>query len=744
MKLFKRLILVLVVIFLSLLFFLSNFGLETKKFNNLIQSEANKINQNVKLNFKKTKIYLNIKKLNILVQLHDSKILVKQNEINLSKLHLFLPIKSFFSDDFILKRAEIAFAKNDIKDLSKITKIFLPAIINNRLNKIFEKGKINGEFTIPFNPDGTIGKSYGFTGKLIDASLNLSKDFEVKKFSADIYHSQSLGKDKFELNIKKGFIYELDLLGSNIKIEKKNNFTLFKSSINTKGLLNLKKINKISSLFSKKITYFKDLNAEINLQTDVSFVFDKFFRVKNLIYLTSGSIPDLKLKTYEQDALKKYLPGYKKNIIFKKLNIKLQKSKLSNYFELNGLMKIKDDFDDFNIKRTYDPNQEVSHLTGNIGLTNLQVNFPEINFFKASGKKSNIIFDLKLLKDKYTNIKKLLFESGNNKVLITHLNLNEKYEIVDFKNIEIKTFIKTVKNNDFIIKKKKKIIIEGTIFDSEPLLKSIYKTTKKKIFSKNFRGDLKINFDNVITGTDDDLSDFAIIGQINKGAFDKLSLKGNFSENEILEISIYKISNTKKTLQVISDRARPFIKNFDFIKGFDDGKLEYESIIEKEISNSNLIITDFKVSEVPALAQLLTLASLQGIADTLSGEGIRFDIFEMKTNSVGNVLNIEDVLAMGPAVSILLDGYIDKGNVVSLRGTLVPATKLNSLISKIPFVGNILVGKKTGEGVVGVSFKMKGPPKEIKTSVNPIKTITPRFIVRALEKIKKEKKNNAK
>ena len=655
-----------------------------------------------------------------------------------------MPIKSFFSDDFILKRAEIAFTKNDIKDLSKITKIFLPVIINNRLNKIFEKGKINGEFVIPFNPDGSIGKSYGFTGELIEASLNLSKDFKVKKFSADISHSQSLGKNKFELNIKKGFIYELDLLGSKIKIEKKNNLTSFKSSINTKGLLNLKKINKISPLFGKKITYFKDLNAEINLQTDVSFVLDKFFRVKNLIYLTSGSIPDLKLKTHEQDALKKYLPDYKKNIIFKKLNIKLQKSKLSNYFELNGLMKIKDDFDNFNIKRTYDSSQEASHLTGSIGLTNLQVNFPEINFFKTSGKKSNIIFDLKFLKDKFINIKKILFEADNNKVLITHLNLNEKYEIVDFKNIEIKTFIKTVKNNDFIIKKKKKIIIEGAIFDSEPLLKSIYKTTKKKIFSKNFKGDLKINFDNVITGTDDDLSDFAIIAQINKGAFDKLSLKGNFSENEILEISIYKISNTKKTLQVISDRARPFIKNFDFIKGFDEGKLEYESIIENEISNSNLIITDFKVSEVPALAQLLTLASLQGIADTLSGEGIRFDTFEMKTNSVGNVLNIEDVLAMGPAVSILLDGYVDKGNVVSLRGTLVPATKLNSLISKIPLVGNILVGKKAGEGVVGVSFKMKGPPKEIKTSVNPIKTITPRFIVRAVEKIKKEKKNNSK
>ena len=116
----------------------------------------------------------------------------------------------------------------------------------------------------------------------------------------------------------------------------------------------------------------------------------------------------------------------------------------------------------------------------------------------------------------------------------------------------------------------------------------------------------------------------------------------------------------------------------------------------------------------------------------------------MKTNSKGNTLNIEDALAMGPAVSILLDGYVDKGKVASLRGTLVPATKLNSIIASIPLVGDILVGTKTGEGVVGVSFKMKGPPSNIKTTVNPIKTLTPRFIVRALEKMKKKKKDEVK
>ena len=78
-----------------------------------------------------------------------------------------------------------------------------------------------------------------------------------------------------------------------------------------------------------------------------------------------------------------------------------------------------------------------------------------------------------------------------------------------------------------------------------------------------------------------------------------------------------------------------------------------------------------------------------------------------------------------------------KKKIISLRGTLVPATTINRSIASIPLLGKILVGDKTGEGVFGVSFKIKGPPKNLKTSVNPIKTLTPRFITRTLEKIKK-------
>jgi hypothetical protein len=109
----------------------------------------------------------------------------------------------------------------------------------------------------------------------------------------------------------------------------------------------------------------------------------------------------------------------------------------------------------------------------------------------------------------------------------------------------------------------------------------------------------------------------------------------------------------------------------------------------------------------------------------------------MNFDNKGDLMTINEIFAIGPAISILMEGYVEKDSLVSLRGTLVPATTINKTIGSIPLIGNILVGKKVGEGVFGVSFKIKGPPKDLETTVNPIKTLTPRFITRTLEKIKK-------
>ena len=197
-----------------------------------------------------------------------------------------------------------------------------------------------------------------------------------------------------------------------------------------------------------------------------------------------------------------------------------------------------------------------------------------------------------------------------------------------------------------------------------------------------------------------------------------------------------KTINKNKVTTLYIDHAKPIVKNYKFIKGFDEGVLDFYSTKNGNISNSTLKIYDFKLKELPTLTKLLTLASLQGIADILSGEGIRFKEFEMNFKDINDTITISEIYAIGPAISILMDGYIEKNKLVSLRGTLVPATTINKVIGSIPILGKILVGSKTGEGVFGVSFKIKGSPKNLETTVNPIKTLTPRFITRTLENIK--------
>ena len=737
---FRFFIFLLIVAILSIAH-LSYFGLTTDKFDTLIKNKANEVNKNVQLEFQKTKIHLNLTELNLITKLQNPKILIKGNTINLSKLNLFLSLKSFFSSDFLLKRAEVGFIKNDIKDITKITRIFLPKFINKKLNYVFNKGSIEGEILIPFNKDGSIEKNYGFTGKISDATIKLTKEFAIKNLTTVISHSQNNG---FKSIIKKGFLYDVDLSESTINLTHKQDETKITSILKTKGKINSSQIKLISSLLKIDSSILRNISSDINLITNLSFDLYKKFKIKNLLYSIEGSVDHFEADTKERTIVKKYLTNYNPKIILKNNKIKISNLKNDINIELDGLVKIKDKFNKYKCTEVYNLKTKKHILNGMLELTNFEVQISRLNYKKNIEKESEVIFDLNFILDKYYSIEDLSYSAEKTTIIANKIKFNKDFELIDLKEINIKTFSNKIKNNDFSIINNKQIIIKGEVFDAQPLLKSLYKKTDKKTFSKNFNSNIKINFVKALAGTNDDVSDFSMIGTIKKGSFDKLSLKGNFSDNEIIEMSIYQIDKDIKTLQVISDRARPFVKHYDFIKGFEGGKLEYETVIKKGLSNSILKIEDFKVSKVPALAQLLTLASLQGIADTLSGEGIRFESFEMKSNTKGNVMNIEDALAMGPAVSILLSGYVDKGKVVSLRGTLVPATKLNSIIASIPLVGDILVGKKTGEGVVGVSFKMKGPPKDIKTTVNPIKTLTPRFIVRAIEKMKKKKQEETK
>ena len=177
---------------------------------------------------------------------------------------------------------------------------------------------------------------------------------------------------------------------------------------------------------------------------------------------------------------------------------------------------------------------------------------------------------------------------------------------------------------------------------------------------------------------------------------------------------------------------------FSFFNGLSGGNLFFSSVIDETSSISKLKIENFKVINAPGLIKLLSLADLGGLVDLAAGEGISFESLDIKMEKTKNNLKLNEIMALGPSISVLMEGYQDQ-NVTSLRGTLVPAKTLNKMISRIPVIGDIVIPKEVGEGLFGISFKMKGPTENIKTSINPIRTITPRFIQKIIDKKKEDK-----
>jgi len=99
------------------------------------------------------------------------------------------------------------------------------------------------------------------------------------------------------------------------------------------------------------------------------------------------------------------------------------------------------------------------------------------------------------------------------------------------------------------------------------------------------------------------------------------------------------------------------------------------------------------------------------------------------------IIMIKESYGTGDSLGYTIDGQINKDGFVSISGNLVPAYLLNDILRQVPIVGKIITGEQ-GDGIFGASFKIKGQPNSLKTTVNPIRTLTPRFIQRFFDLLK--------
>ena len=160
---------------------------------------------------------------------------------------------------------------------------------------------------------------------------------------------------------------------------------------------------------------------------------------------------------------------------------------------------------------------------------------------------------------------------------------------------------------------------------------------------------MMLNISNVYIDNDNMVKDLNGNLQIGDNKLIKAKISAIFDNNENLKFTVNTNKEGEKITTLYSSKAKPLVNRYKFIKGFEDsnkGYLDFYSSKKDGISNSKLIIDNFKVKEIPALAKLLSLASLQGIADLLTGEGIRFTDFEMNFTNKDKLMTIKELLSL--------------------------------------------------------------------------------------------------
>ena len=141
-----------------------------------------------------------------------------------------------------------------------------------------------------------------------------------------------------------------------------------------------------------------------------------------------------------------------------------------------------------------------------------------------------------------------------------------------------------------------------------------------------------------------------------------------------------------------------------------------------------LNITQFRLVDAPRLGRLLSVATLTGLFDVLTGEGFLFTGLRVEFSKKEGHIDIIRGRAHGPSLGITADGWIDiEKQQISLEGTLVPAYMLNSILGNIPLIGNLLQGGK-GEGLFAATYSATGSLENPDFSYNAAAALAPGFL----------------
>ncbi len=449
--------------------------------------------------------------------------------------------------------------------------------------------------------------------------------------------------------------------------------------------------------------------------------------------LSEGKLNNIETK-FKIDKLQNSNPSVKINLIESRELVKYISNISGQKIDgsASGLIEIDDlDFSNFISKVVID-------------LDNTRINLPQINFSKELGIKGLVKGDF-------------IFESG----LLTKIsNFQGEVGKASFDGkLELKnSFFKEAKFNY--------ISLPGSLISRLDIVKDENKRLILEIDSE------KINLDNYITYFSDNIQDsnelnvlfkiksekFLLPGGIlssgeingNYGTENGLEsiLKGNvFLGQEIAindanistklikkqivfrgtglinEIPIFINSEDKNVFIISGDNAGKILRGLKITDLVEGGNIVISVKLDEQNSGNYSALIDvskFNVVNTPILVRLISTLSLTGLLNLLEEQGIYFAKGVAEIDNFDNKFNIRSIEAIGEAMAITLDGWVDKKNdLLQIYGTMAPATLLNKLLEPVPVLSELLTGGDKA-GIVLTEFRLDGSISKPSISFRPL------------------------
>ncbi|MCI4644398.1 MAG: DUF3971 domain-containing protein [Hyphomonadaceae bacterium] len=214
-----------------------------------------------------------------------------------------------------------------------------------------------------------------------------------------------------------------------------------------------------------------------------------------------------------------------------------------------------------------------------------------------------------------------------------------------------------------------------------------------------------------------------------------MTAAGTIRAGAALDVSFRREQDGTARVELDADDAGALIQTFFETDTLVGGRLELDGVLRgaDEATDYNIRIQGARLRDAPFLTQILSIASLRGLADTLGGEGVLFSQIELPIRTREGRYVIDGGRASGPALGLTVNGWVEpETGGISLNGVLVPSFGVNSALGGIPIIGDLFVSRE-GEGVFSLTYSVRGELSRAQVAVNPLSAITPGVLRRIFE-----------